>query len=358
MKVSLNLNQAENKNNINFTGYKWVKDEHGFKNFETSYVFDENRQDCYLEVFTLGNDEFNNYFINSAAKARNGGYRIKMNPGANRINLTKTFGIMPNQPFAYHYVVKNHNGGEELIEIDAGDSIEEYGKAYNVVAPNGSQMSKGGSMKLVNIDSQNVGVVYDEHGKWVINEELKNKGLNAIKTLTNVYGGTAAGLEKDIEEGKFDSYSRIISLPVFTRENFTAHKYWIENIFQPCNDLMNINNYSSLQKKMFAHNLNFVSDGAFVNEGLMGTHFTNLLRWGEDSPYFKWFRASNLKDSPLSLGVFPKRTENVSWKLVNSLKYTNKRHQEKLKNTQTKNMTQMSRLIFNFLIKDLSVTLK
>ncbi|MBP3848050.1 hypothetical protein J6I39_09935 [bacterium] len=320
MKVSLNLNQAENKNNINFTGYKWVKDEHGFKNFETSYVFDENRQDCYLEVFTLGNDEFNNYFINSAAKARNGGYRIKMNPGANRINLTKTFGIMPNQPFAYHYVVKNHNGGDEIIEIDAGDSIEEYGKAYNVVTPNGSQMSKGGSMKLVNIDSQNVGVVYDEHGKWAINEELKNRGMNAIKTLTNVYGGTAAGLEKDIEEGKFDSYTRIISLPVFTRENFTAHKYWIENIFQPCNDLMNINNYTSLQKKMFAHNLNFVSDGAFVNEGLMGTHFTNLLRWGENSPYFKWFRASNLKDSPLSLGVFPKRTENVSWKLVNSPK--------------------------------------
>jgi hypothetical protein len=83
---------------------------------------------------------------------------------------------------------------------------------------------------------------------------------------------------------------------------------------------MNINNYASLQKKMFAHNLNFVSDGAFVNEGLMGTHFTNILRWGIDSPYYRWFRASNLKDAPLSLGVFPKRSENISWKLVNSPK--------------------------------------
>ena len=320
MKVSLNLNQAENNNRINFTGYKWVKDENGFRNFETSYVFDETKQDCYLEVFTLDHDKYNNYFISSPAKSRNGGYRIKMNPGANRINLTKSFGILPDSAFAYHYIIKNHDGGEEFCQIDAGDSICEDGRAYNIVTPNGSLVSKGGSMKLVNIDSQNVGVVYDEHGKWKINKELQEKGLDAIKTLTNVYGGTTAGLEKDIEEGKFAPYSRIISLPVFTREDFTSHKYWIENIYQPCNSLMNINNYRSLQEKMFAHNLNFVSDGAFVNEGLMGTHFTNLLKWGDESPYFRWFRASNIKDAPLSLGVFPKRTENVSWKLVNSPK--------------------------------------
>ena len=89
MKVSLSLNQPENKSKINFTGYKWVKDEHGFRNFETSYVYDENNQDCYLEVFTLDHDKHNNYFISSPAKARQGGYRIKMNPGANRINLQK-----------------------------------------------------------------------------------------------------------------------------------------------------------------------------------------------------------------------------------------------------------------------------
>ena len=318
MKVSLEINKFNNNNDVNFTGYKWVKDEHGFKNFETSYIFDENNQDCYLEIFSLGHDEFNNFYIKSPLKSRQGEYRIKMSPGANKINLVKQFGILPNEPFAYHYVVKNHFGGEEVVEVDAGDSINENGASYNIVTQNGSTMSKGGSMKLVNIDTQNVGVVYNEHGKWKINEELKKRGLDAVKTLTNVYGGTTAGLEKDIEKGKFDGFSRIISLPVFTRENFTSHKYWIENIFQPCNDIMNINNYSSLQQKMFAHDLNFVSDGAFVNEGLMGTHFTNLLKWGQDSPYFRWFRASNLKNSPLSLGVFPKRTENVSWKLVNS----------------------------------------
>ena len=318
MKVSLNTERSKNNNNINFTAYKWVKDEHGFKNFETSFIFDNTKQKCYLELFNLGQDEYNNYYIKSPAISRDGSYRLELKPGSNRINLSKKFGILPKASFAYHYVVKNNDGGEEVTLIDPGDSISEGGVSYNIVTQNGSKLSKGGSMKLVNIDTQNVGIVYDEYGKWKINEELEKRGLDAVKTLTNVYGGTAAGLEKDIDEGKFDGFSRIISLPVFTRENFTSHKYWIENIFQPCNDLMNINNYYSLQRKMFAHDLNFVSDGAFVNEGLMGTHFNSLLKWGESSPYYRWFRASNLKDAPLSLGVFPKRTENVSWKLVNS----------------------------------------
>lgn len=82
--------------------------------------------------------------------------------------------------------------------------------------------------------------------------------------------------------------------------------------------LGNINNYASLQRKMFAHGLNFVSDGAFVNEGLEGVHFKHMLKWGVDSPYFNWFRASGLKDNPLSMGVFVKNKDFISHKIVNS----------------------------------------
>jgi len=320
VKVNLISNPVNNTKNVNFTGYKWTKDEHGFKNFETSYIFDENNQDCYLEIYTLNTDENGNYYISDKARSRQGGAdRIKMKPGSNKVNLTKTFGILPDKPFAYHYVVRDR-GGRETVAIDAGDSIKENGVSFNVVAQNGSHVSKGGSMKLVNVDSQNVGIVYDENGKPKLDKALKARGENAIKTLTNVFGGTVAGLEKDIDAGKYDGYSRIISLPIFTRDDFSAHKYWIEDIFQPCNSLLNLNNYSSLQKKMFAHDLNFVSDGAFVNEGLQGVHFSNLLRWGTDSPYFRWFRASNLKNAPLSLGIYPKDTRNVSFKFVNSPK--------------------------------------
>ena len=64
--------------------------------------------------------------------------------------------------------------------------------------------------------------------------------------------------------------------------------------------------------------MNMVSDGAYVNEGLEGTHFQHILKWGDKSPYFNWFRITGLQDSPLSLGVFGKNTEHVTHRLVNS----------------------------------------
>ena len=323
MKVNLNLENL-NKRDISF-GYKFSKDENGFRTFETSYVFDPDKQTCYLEVFKLDKDFYNNYKIIGQAKTRKGASGIELSAKTNKINMLKEFGISPDTPFAYHYKIVKNKEGYTTIAIDAGDSIKEkdfYGNdiPYNIVTPGSSRISKGGSMKLVNVDAQNVGVVYQKDGSYKIDKDLQNRGLKAVKTLTNIFGGTAAGLEKDIDEGKYDGYSRIISLPVFTREDFTSHKYWIEDIYQPCNGLMNINNYASLQKKMFAHNLNFVSDGAFVNEGLQGVHFSNVLKWGTDSPYFRWFRADNLKNSPLSLGVFPRNSQYVSHKLVNSPK--------------------------------------
>ena len=70
------------------------------------------------------------------------------------------------------------------------------------------------------------------------------------------------------------------------------------------NSIGNIDNYSSLQKKLFKNGMNFVSDGAFVNEGLEGVHFKHMLKWGEKSPYYNWFRANGLQSGPLSMGIF------------------------------------------------------
>ena len=86
---------------------------------------------------------------------------------------------------------------------------------------------------------------------------------------------------------------------------------------QMAHSLGNINNYASLQRKLFAHGLNWVSDGAFVNEGLQGVHFQHVLKWGDDSPFFNWFNGSSLEGNFWNLGVFPKDTKNVTHKLVN-----------------------------------------
>ena len=52
-----------------------------------------------------------------------------------------------------------------------------------------------------------------------------------------------------------------------------------------------------------------------------------MLKWGENSPYFNWFKASGLKNSPLNMGVFVKNKANISHKIVNSpYTYTQKQN--------------------------------
>ncbi len=322
MKVRLNLDDNK-KNRISFSGYKVVKDETGFKNYEFSHPFDESKEDCYLEIVTLGKDKYNNYIVLDKSYNRDGRERVKLSSGVNRFDLADEYGIGDNTPFGYHFVIVNKNSGKSDIRIDVGDSIDErsggdVSKIYNIVIPTKSNLSKGGSMKLVIIDSQKVGYVYNDQNKIVKNKRLENRGREGVKSIANKYGGTLAGLEKAIDDGEYDSYRRIISLPIFTDDDFTAHSYWNKNCMQMASSLGNINNYASLQRKMFAHGLNFVSDGAFVNEGLMGVHFKDLLKWGTDSPYINWFKALGLNDNPLTLGVFGKYSKYTSHKIVNS----------------------------------------
>lgn len=328
MKVSIDLkgkNNVQNQDkNVSFNGFKVTKSDDGFKEVEFAYPFDENREDCYLEIYKLDKDKYNNYFSAGKAYGKNGQDRYKMSPGANRIDLARHFGISDNVPFAYHYVIVDKDTGYTKTRIDSGDVIDERHSQqdgrylFNIVLPEKSNLSRGGAMKLVIIDSQKVGYVYNDQNMIVKDDKLAKRGMNGIKTITNKFGGTLAGLEHAIDKGEYDGYGRIISLPIFTDDDFTAHAYWNKNCFQMASSLGNINNYASLQRKMFAHGLNFVSDGAFVNEGLQGVHFKNILKWGEDSPYLNWFRANGISDNPLSMGVFVKNKRYISHKVVNS----------------------------------------
>jgi hypothetical protein len=326
VKVSFDLSKKIKNNGLpSFKGYGFSKSEEGFRNFEVAFPFDEDRDNCYIEVYTLDKDPYGNYFSTGKAytKDRKALYQIKS--GNNKIDMAKTFGIDDNQPFAFHYVLEDKKDPQnQRVKIDAGDVIDEradnngHKHLFNIVMPNRSMTSRGGAMKLVIIDSQNVGYVYNKDNNIVFNPKLAERGEKGIKTITNKFGGTLAGLEQDVENGKYDNYDRIISLPIFTDDDFSAHAYWNKNCYQMASSLGNINNYASLQRKLFAHGLNFVSDGAYVNEGLQGVHFKHIAKWGEESPYVDWFKVSGLQDGPLSYGIFVKNKEFISHKLVNA----------------------------------------
>ena len=340
MKVGLvNLNQPKVNNKPSFEGYKPVKNNYGDRVYDFNYVYDDENFDCYLEIFLVEQDKNGNYFVtgektgygdikplSNSSITDGDSSRIKLKKGqATKVNLATDYNIAPDQPFAYHYVLqrKDRPDAPPEYKLDPGNKLNEgasSGKAhevYNVVSGKASTVNKGGAMKLIVPDNYNVQWVYDDKNSIVENPNIE-KARRTNKNFANKIGGSLAGIEKDVEEGKLDNFSRIITTPLFADDSLSAHGYWNKNCYQMAQSLGNINNYASLQRKMFAKGMNLVSDGAYVNEGLEGVHFQHVLQWGKKSPYFNWFRISSLDDGPLNLGVFGKKMEHTTHRVVNS----------------------------------------
>lgn len=330
MKVSLNLNQLKFRNNVNFEGYRPVKSQYGDKEYEFNYTYDDSKYDCYLELYSVGKDTDNNYYVTdilSKYDSNSDEHGIKLESGkATRIDLAGDYDVAPDEAFAYHYkLYPKGTHHSPIYALDAGNKIDERSSkqtpydVYNIVSDRASTSTKGGAMKLIVPDNYNIVWEYDNKNNIKMRSPEKIETLlKSSKNFANKIGGSLAGIEKDIDDGKLDNFTRIITTPLFTDDSLSAHAYWNKNCFQMANSLGNINNYASIQRKMFAKGMNLVSDGAYVNEGLEGIHFQNVLKWGEKSPYFNWFNISGLQDSPLSLGVFGKKLNHVTHRLVNS----------------------------------------
>ena len=56
MKVSLNSISNKKTANVQFEGYKPVKSDTGNREYEFNYVYDDNKKDCYVEIFLLDKD--------------------------------------------------------------------------------------------------------------------------------------------------------------------------------------------------------------------------------------------------------------------------------------------------------------
>ncbi len=332
MKVNFDLNLNNKKqnrsNNINFKGYNTTKNSYGELVYDFNYPYDSTKYDCYLEICKVATDKYKNYYITEGLKNQNSADgNLKLEPNGNKIDLADSFGLRENQAFAYHYVLipkgKNRNDSSVVptYKIDAGDFIDfrtpkKGHEIYNIVTANSSVANNIGAMKLLMPDFYNPAWTYNSDGRII--ENTKYAGLRGVvKNFANKIGGNIAGIEKDVTDGKFDGYERIISTPLFTDDDLSSHGYWNKNCKQIIQSLGNINNYASLQREMFKKGINFVSDGAYVNEGLEGIHFQNVLKWGEKSPYFLWFDANNLKDGAFTLGVFGKNNEHIRHKVVN-----------------------------------------
>lgn len=322
MKVNLEKNHAPQS--IAFKGYKPVKSDLGHNEFEFNYTFDDKQYDCYLELCAVEKDENGNYFNKRALKNLDTGKTSqKMICGPNRINLAESYNLNTDTPFAYHYRLtpKNNENHTLFYDTDAGDIMdlrkpgEDYA-VYNLIVPQRSRGTKGGSAMLAVPDCYNAMYAYDKDGKIVPNVKYAD-AVTRTKHFSNKVGGSLAGITYDVKAGNLDQYSKIFLTPFATDDSLTPHSYWNKNCLQIAQSLGNIDNFAELQKELFVRDKNLVSDAALVNEGLEGIHLGHVLRWGKQSYAYNWFRM-DLDQGPLGFGVLSKNKKFISHKVVNS----------------------------------------
>ncbi len=323
--MKINFESANYINKMAFKGYKPTKNDEGYRTGEFSYPFDPAETDCYLEIAVVERDKYGNYYLTGDKYTdllHNSEDGRKLYPGKNRVNIHAEFGVMEDEPFAYHYkLVNKRTGNIERYSVDAGSLLDDRGdredltdeNVYNLYVP-ASDVSRGGSMLLAVPDSLDPKWVYDADNDIIRNENYEDLRHN-IRLFSNKMGGSLAGMEKRLASGDMDAYDRIVSLPLFTDDSRTHHAYWNKNCMQMALSLGNINNYTSLTKSLFAKGKSLVSDGAFVNEGLEGIHFNHAIKWKEESPFFNWFRMN--PNDQILFGVFSQNTDFITHRLVN-----------------------------------------
>lgn len=322
MKVSLEKNNAPQ--NVAFKGFKPVKSDLGHLEYEFIHTFDDKKYDCYLELCAVEKDDNGNYVNRRALKNFDTGTTsLKMQCGPNNIDLTGNYNLNSDTPFAYHYRITEKNNPDKTLfyEVDAGDIIDfrtntKTYAIYNLVVPNRTRGTKGGSGILAVPDCYNAMYAFDKDGKIVPNVKYADN-VSMTKNFSNKVGGSFAGIIHDLRAGKLDHISKVFLTPFATDDSLTPHAYWGKNFYQISQPLGNIDDYATLTKELYVRDKNLVSDAALCNEGLEGIHFQHVLKWGKDSYAYDWFRA-DLDQGPFGLGVLSKNKDFISYKIVNS----------------------------------------
>lgn len=315
MKVNFNPNLKLNA--PSFTGFEVKKNNLGTEVYEFNFPHDADKFDCYLEIGNVDINDDDQFYVKDVAANDDDENRVKIGKNGTRVNLQE-YGIGKNEPFAYKFILTNKDTKEEYSQVDSGLRVGGKSGEYNLITQMGSKIQKGGAAMLLIPDSYNVGWVYNKDGKPEFDTKIQKKAVNSARLFSTKMGGTLAGMEEKIPYWKQMGISRLFSTPLFTDDNVSYHSYWIKNAMQMSQNIGSVDNYASFQKKLFKAGINLVADGAFVNEGLEGVHFKHVLKWGEKSPYYYWFRANGIEAGPLTLGVLSSGKNYISHKVVNS----------------------------------------
>ena len=194
---------------------------------------------------------------------------------------------------------------------------------YTLVSQNGTTPIRGGSIGYLAIpDSLWPGMRYasfDEEntGKVIYDKEYQKKSERMVKTVSNRYGGSMAGIEAILPELKKLGVGKVPTTPIASGDNRTDHGYYNKHNLHIPENMGNSENYDSLMAAEFKNGMSHVFDTTLTSYGIESVPVKYIERWGKDAQMYDWLKASGFKEGNVSYGVVPTDVDNMSHRTLN-----------------------------------------
>lgn len=321
MKTSITITPSINKNSyVSFKGHTAYSTDKGLTGHKFYLPYDSNKYSATLEL--CGFEEENGIW----QKIEDSNV-LTYEMGPEGISIPEKY-LFTEKGTATGYrfkLTEKNNPNNSFYKIDSGLQTNPNAKTpndtYSLILPNRAVLTINGLTKQVMPDICLPGYYLDPQTKKpVFNPIERQRAINAVRTHGNKLGGNFAGIIKMLPTWSREGYTKIVGTP-YTRDTTSSHYYWTENPYQVDKGLGTLDDFKTLQIELFKNGINFIADGAFVNQGLQGTIFQNVLKHGAQSPFINWFKASGILSSDLKLGLIPANPQarkNFRFRLVNS----------------------------------------
>lgn len=326
--------------NVGFKGYQHVKNDVGETVMRFNYPYDSDKETCEIQIFRATPTDKYNHKIDSTPVAT-----VQLKPEGVDVNLQELTNLDKDAPFAYKVVRKDKSTGKVIWEgADTGmkvkpengeyvnrvkvhgdlleDSISNY--THTLVSRKGTTPMVQGAGYLVSPDSLMPGAMYrgfaeENTGEIYYDKDYQKKMEGVIKNFSNVYGGSAAGVQKAMPYFKENGYRILYGTPFANGSQAWALGYWNENNMQPSPNVGNTENLASFFRDLYKNDMKFVFDGTFTSEGWGGVTLQYALRWAEQKNQFYYhYRMNGIKDAAIGHGAMPKNAENAGLRFVNA----------------------------------------
>jgi len=317
--LAINNPVVNNKNNVAFKGHNAYTSNAGFVRHKFFLPYDEHNYTAQIEFrqFEEQNGEWvpvENSEIESMPLPQEG-LELK---NSSLFSDHKTIN-------GYRYVLTlKNNPSQKIYHVDSGvitnaqsNNADEH---FTLLFPRRAVLSTNGLTKQVMPDICFPGYYLDKNGELKFNSAERARALNAVRNHGNKLGGQFAGIIRMLPIWQQEGYTKIVGTP-FTKDEVSSHLYWTENPLQIASGLGTLDDFKKFQIELFKNGINFIADGAFVNQGLQGVLFKDVLKHGEESPFFHWFKASGILGGDFKLGAIPQKPAaraNFRFRLVNA----------------------------------------